>query len=286
MAGNGGHLELTTLLRIDDVKPEDGCMWVRLACMGRCLIGSVRRNKRHGYRVAVVSPYSDGDRVSASIDRLRAVHTQVAAQRRKLKADLVDAAMFDGGTWEALSRDTLRREALLERRETGANPNIFVGPDKARAPFGIYESYEVFEESGELSDHVYVGQPWERPAALGCCYFSARDLGELDDEENGAELSALVARRRAVLTGPATESEGGALLHAVGDIWGVQSEEHAETQLLSFGAAATLSPSDRVQALMTNETAARLELAYGGLEGQRGLLTDMQTEHDELRGTG
>ena len=27
-----------------------------------------------------------------------------------------------------------------------------------------------------LCEHVYVGLPWERPTAMGCCYFHARDV--------------------------------------------------------------------------------------------------------------
>ena len=32
------------------------------------------------------------------------------------------------------------------------------------------------QETGVLSEHVYVGLPWERPTAMGCCYFHARDV--------------------------------------------------------------------------------------------------------------
>ena len=32
------------------------------------------------------------------------------------------------------------------------------------------------QETGVLCEHVYVGLPWERPTAMGCCYFHARDV--------------------------------------------------------------------------------------------------------------
>ena len=50
------------------------------------------------------------------------------------------------------------------------NPFITVGPDwQAHAPFGVYDSYEAYEETGVLAEHVYIGRPWEHPTAMGCC---------------------------------------------------------------------------------------------------------------------
>ena len=158
-----------------------------------------------------------------------------------------------------------------------------MGAVKARSPFGVYDSFESFEETGILCEHVYIGQTWERPSALGCVYFRARDLGELDDVENGAELSELMATRRAVLVDGGT---GSSLLDAVGDAWGVQNEEEVELQLLSYAAAATLGPMDRVRALMLSDTAERVELAEAGLTEQHHLLEELlvQTQNDVADG--
>ena len=57
---------------------------MQLAAVGRCRISSVRRNKRHGYRLAIVAPYVDegGDEGGApppSVS-LEAVHAEVASQ--------------------------------------------------------------------------------------------------------------------------------------------------------------------------------------------------------------
>ncbi len=121
-------------------------------------------------------------------------------------------------------------------------------------------------------DHVYVGKPWELPTALGCCYFRARDLGELDDEENGAELRQLVAARQAMLV---VDGSTASLLDAVGDAWEVVSEVEADLLLLSFAAAATLGPTDRAEALMMTDTSERLEHARRGLYEQQLLLRDL-----------
>ena len=270
MNDQGGHFELMIILKVHEIKTDSECTWVRLSCTGRCLISSIRKNKRHGYRVAVVSPYGDDNSDIPPTADLCALHAKVALYRRQLQKDLLSSDQFDSGTWELLSRESEGKEALRDR-PVGANPHIHVGADKARGPFGIYESYEAFEETGDLCDHVYVGQVWERPTALGCCYFNARDLGELDDEENGAELEDLLARRRAALTGDTSAG----LLDAVGGVWEAPSEEHAQIQLVSFAAAATLSPMDRAQALMIKDTSQRLEFAQGELCNQLELLTDL-----------
>ena len=287
---DGSHFELLTLLRIDALRPDSDCTWVRLSCTGRCLINELRKKKRHGYRVAVVSPCGD-DSSGAAVpvpDELRAVHGQVASQRRQLKQTLLGESRFDAGTWETVGRDVPSN--LGRDGSAGGNGALFVGADKCRAPFGVYESYESFEESGVLCEHVYVGQQWERPHALGCCYFNARDLGELDDEENGAELPELLATRRKVLVGPTIDEsrdDDGAedgrraagLADAVGEAWGVASEDEAHLQLLSFAAAATLGPLDRAQALMLTDTERRLEFARGQLCEQQRLLTELLVAH-------
>ena len=146
----GSPYELAMVLRIADIKDgaDDGTMWVQLVCTSRCKIGTVRRNKQYGYRVAVVMPYSDSvdTSVTTSLDELRALHSTVASLRRQLHRRLLDAASFDSGTWEALSRQPSFEKAPRERDE-----RIFVGPDhQVQVPFGVYESFESFEETGVL----------------------------------------------------------------------------------------------------------------------------------------
>lgn len=269
---DGNHYELTTLLRIEEIKEKsESCTWVQLAAVGRCKISSVRKNKLHGYRLAIVSPFSDEGSAAKPNPSLEAVHAEVASQRRQLAKDLTAADEFDSGTWASQGREA----PLGEYKDGGGGGNeyIFVGADSGRACFGVYDSYEAMEETGVLCEHVYVGLPWERPTAMGCCYFNARDLGELDDAENGASLAELVNTRRAVLTGGAERG----LLELGRDAWGVTSEEEAHLQLSSFAAAATLSPMDRAQALLMKDTAQRREFVQEALAQQQSLLAGLLT---------
>ena len=148
-----------------------------------------------------------------------------------------------------------------------------------------------------MCEHVYLGEPWEWPGRLGTCYFSPRDPGELDDDENGRELLQLIVTRRTALlndagssigsspsllvdsTAPPLDAPGSvrddALFDAVRDVWGVTSKEQAQLQLLSFAAAATLSPMERAQALMMQDTMQRLEFARDLLGGQQRLLSEL-----------
>ena len=311
MTETGEACELCTLLRLGSVESDEWCTWVRVTCMSRCTLGSLQKNKQHGYRVGVVEPYAD-DTVavpgSVDLDGLRELHAEVAAQRRSLAASLRAASAFDDGTWEVLSREA------AEKPERAHTPrSIYVREQyRTHCPFGVYESYEAFEETGRLENHVYVGRPWEHPSALGCCYFNCRDLGELDDAENGATLDELCTTRRAGLeaepcflaTSSADEfadaqklanelaDDGKAasqptsqsaveqrLVSAVGKLWAARSEDEAQAQLLSFAAAATLSPAERAEALLLNDTSERLALAADGLRVQRQLLAALCVQH-------
>lgn len=171
---DGNHYELTPLLRIEEIKQGPECTWVQLAAVGRCKISSVRRNKLHGYRLAIVSPYSDEGAAAKPSPSLETVHAEVASQRRQLAQDLTAANDFDSGTWASQGREAPLGE--YKGSEAGGNEYIFVGADSGRACFGVYDSYEAMEETGVLCEHVYVGLPWERPTAMGCCYFNARDV--------------------------------------------------------------------------------------------------------------
>lgn len=331
MNEEGRPHELVMLLRIEEFRADAFCTWVRLVCIGRCrLSGAVRRHEQHGYRVATISPFCDSVDASLSMtvsmttQALRIVHEDVASQRRRLalimrqQAEEMPMCSLD-------SLDTDQADSKQVDSDVNSLPKgeyIYVGPDQRSTPFGIYDSYESLdEEEGELCEHVYLGEPWEWPGRLGTCYFSPRDPGELDDDENGRELLQLIVTRRTALLNAAGSSMGSstgssidavcsradrgtkgssigsspslpvdstsppldapssarddALLDAVRDVWGVKSKEEAQLQLLSFAAAATLSPMERAQALMMQDTMQRLEFARDLLSGQQRLLSEL-----------
>jgi hypothetical protein len=312
MNEEGRPHEIVMLLRIEEFRADAFCTWVRLVCIGRCsLSGAVRRHEQHGYRVATISPFCDSVDASLSMtvsmttQAVRIMHEDVASQRRRLalimrqQAEEMPMCSLD-------SLDTDQADSKQVNSDVYSLPKseyIYVGPDKRSTPFGIYDSYESLddeslnEEEGELCEHVYLGEPWEWPGRLGTCYFSPRDPGELDDDENGRELLQLIVTRRTALlndagssigsspsllvdsTAPPLDAPGSvrddALFDAVRDVWGVTSKEQAQLQLLSFAAAATLSPMERAQALMMQDTMQRLEFARDLLGGQQRLLSEL-----------
>lgn len=312
MNEEGRPHEIVMLLRIEEFRADAFCTWVRLVCIGRCsLSGAVRRHEQHGYRVATISPFCDSVDASLSMtvsmttQAVRIVHEDVASQRRRLalimrqQAEEMPMCSLDSlDTDQADSKQFNSGVYSLPKSEY-----IYVGPDKRSTPFGIYDSFESLddeslnEEEGELCEHVYLGEPWEWPGRLGTCYFSPRDPGELDDDENGRELLQLIVTRRTALlndagssigsspsllvdsTAPPLDAPGSvrddALFDAVRDVWGVTSKEQAQLQLLSFAAAATLSPMERAQALMMQDTMQRLEFARDLLGGQQRLLSEL-----------
>lgn len=312
MNEEGRPHEIVMLLRIEEFRADAFCTWVRLVCIGRCsLSGAVRRHEQHGYRVATISPFCDSVDASLSMtvsmttQAVRIVHEDVASQRRRLalimrqQAEEMPMCSLDSlDTDQADSKQVNSGVYSLPKSEY-----IYVGPDKRSTPFGIYDSFESLddeslnEEEGELCEHVYLGEPWEWPGRLGTCYFSPRDPGELDDDENGRELLQLIVTRRTALlndagssigsspsllvdsTAPPLDAPGSvrddALFDAVRDVWGVTSKEQAQLQLLSFAAAATLSPMERAQALMMQDTMQRLEFARDLLGGQQRLLSEL-----------
>lgn len=312
MNEEGRPHEIVMLLRIEEFRADAFCTWVRLVCIGRCsLRGAVRRHEQHGYRVATISPFCDSVDASLSMtvsmttQAVRIVHEDVASQRRRLalimrqQAEEMPMCSLDSlDTDQADSKQVNSGVYSLPKSEY-----IYVGPDKRSTPFGIYDSYESLddeslnEEEGELCEHVYLGEPWEWPGRLGTCYFSPRDPGELDDDENGRELLQLIVTRRTALlndagssigsspsllvdsTAPPLDTPGSvrddALFDAVRDVWGVTSKEQAQLQLLSFAAAATLSPMERAQAFMMQDTMQRLEFALDLLGGQQRLLSEL-----------
>ena len=312
MNEEGRPHEIVMLLRIEEFRADAFCTWVRLVCIGRCsLRGAVRRHEQHGYRVATISPFCDSVdaplsmTVSMTTQAVRIVHEDVASQRRRLalimrqQAEEMPMCSLD-------SLDTDQADSKQVNSDVYSLPKseyIYVGPDKRSTPFGIYDSFESLddeslnEEEGELCEHVYLGEPWEWPGRLGTCYFSPRDPGELDDDENGRELLQLIVTRRTALlndagssigsspsllvdsTAPPLDAPGSvrddALFDAVRDVLGVTSKEQAQLQLLSFAAAATLSPMERAQALMMQDTMQRLEFARDLLGGQQRLLSEL-----------
>mmetsp|Transcript_4148 Transcript_4148/g.9018 ORF Transcript_4148/g.9018 Transcript_4148/m.9018 type:complete len:129 (-) Transcript_4148:199-585(-) len=72
----------------------------------------------------------------------------------------------------------------------------------------------------------------------------------------------IAARRRVLLADQAT------LCDSLSAVWGVSDETSAERQIFSFAAAAAVSPSLRMHALLTSSTSERLSAALCALREQ------------------
>ena len=256
--------------------------WARLACVGRAGLKDVRTSA-HGYARADVEFYTDNGVALPDVETLRAVHADVAAARCRLLTQL-------------------SFEELRDREEERSAEFIHVGPHRAVAPFGLFveeeeeqedQEEQEEQEEGEGGALLFIGESFERSSdgGIGTCFFHCRDHGELDDEENGKSLDELIATRRAVLTAGATATEDAAATDAkaaqaaeaaltvsgaLGGLWEVGSEAEAELQLLSFAATASLSPIQRVEAMLITDTAERVRHALDCLREQQQNLHEIQ----------
>ena len=136
---DGDAVELAMTPRVRNVIESEDCLFAQLACTGRCRVTSLKKNKKHGFRVALVSPYSDGadgdgadETAVADLGDLRSTHGQVALQRRRLRAELTSSESFDDGYWEGLARAAATKGSKVAPNRTLSAGGIHVGPDKGR----------------------------------------------------------------------------------------------------------------------------------------------------------
>ena len=260
---DGHPTEFSSLVEVESFREEEDLgTWARLRCVGRCLLKDVSTSE-DGFYSAQVDVYADTDAgfsEAAAISKLRELHASTTALRKELTA-------------------------LLDSYDFGPEPMskyIHVSPHRRDAPFGIFsgaddgyiDEDEEDEEDDEDAEYVFVGLDFERPTTFGTTYFFARDHSDLDDEESVSSLDELVKRRRTVLTDNGSESPP-LLLDTVRDVWRVDTEADAESQLLSLSAVGCLGPPERAEALIMRSTRERLDYATAALIAYRSHLTAM-----------
>jgi len=298
----GEIVDFSSLLVLLDYKVDSTATWARLVCVSRLRLTDVSRSTS-GYQTANIEPLTDESSCAADarpiVASLRHLHARTALQRRRLQELL------------AVGEVLVDEEAPLSG--SARSPHIHVGPDKeSPVPCGLFNAIDDDDDEADDPDaeFVFVGLPWERPQAMGICFFHCRDLGDLGDEENGKELDELIAvRHTQLLTAAAcpqaaSSASGDDLgsdaaahdgdpaaaataLHGIAsELWGVSAEEDLDYQLLSFAAAATLSPVDRVRALLMRDAAERIEFSIEALTEQQQQLTKLleQVESEATRG--
>ena len=83
------------------------------------------------------------------------------------------------------------------------------------------------------------------------------------------ELDEILTMRRSVLTARGMDAlPANSLAEAVSEAWAVSSEAEAERTLLSFAAAASLSPEERLVALGMSDLTERLTHVISALRTQ------------------
>ena len=295
LLGDSGEVsDIGMLLQVDEIRTDSLSVWARLTCVGRCELSHVRRTESR-YAIARATLYTDSDAKTAEVpeEDLRRIHAITAAQRREL------LELLSSGVEEL---DDIPVAAGL----------IHVGADKADAPFGAYvteldeelafehEEDDDYEDDLLAAECIFVGHSWDRPHQFGTCFYHCRDHGELDDEESGLDLDELLATRKEALwravtmrdaqegaaptesaaaaatTGAAAVAAGATAAPSVlAQLWDEQDEGRAARTLLSFAAAATLGPLERLEALLMTDASNRLQFALEKLSEQQETLASM-----------
>jgi hypothetical protein len=166
--------------------------------------------------------------------------------------------------------------------------------------FAYKENDDDYEDDLLAAECIFVGHAWDRPQQFGTCFYHCRDHGELDDEESGLDLDELLATRKEALwravtmrdgqesraptesaaaaatAGAAGVAAGAAVAPSVlGQLWDEPDEGRAARTLLSFAAAATLGPLERLEALLMTDASSRLQFALEKLTEQQETLASM-----------
>ena len=265
---NGNVASVTTLLEIEEYKKQEFGVWAKLKCVGRVRLTEVKQTDFE-YVMATCEPFFDEEESTSAIPSLS---DQAAAQAASLTGDKaaggaeveVDegakAAMMQAAAKAAAAAGVSEEEVL-----SAAQALLFRLEDQvAEVHASVVEMQRQLSSGG--GDGAAAEDDAEERVEWG---HELRDQGA----DVGRTLDELVRDRREVLLSRGLDALPlDTLLEPLADVWNVGAEAQAERQLLSFAAAAALSPSERVQALSMRSTSERLTLAVCALrERQRQL---------------
>ena len=267
---NGNVASITTLLEIEEYKKQEFGVWAKLKCVGRVRLTDVKQTDFE-YVMGTCEPFADVEESSSSTASLS---DQAAAQVASLTGDAakeggdveVDedakAAMMQAAAKAAAAADVSEEEVL-----SAAHALLFRLEDQVgEVHASVVELQRQLSGGGGGDGGDAAAEGAEEQVEWG---HELRDQGA----DIGRSLDELVRARREVLLSRGLDALPlETLLEPLGDVWDVDAEAQAERQLLSFAAAASLSPSERVQALSMRSTSERLTLAVCALrERQRQL---------------
>jgi len=252
----GSVAAVTTLLEMEEFRREEFGVWAQLKCVGRVKLREVRESD-YLYVAALVEPFFDapspvpqGLASSSSRRPSAAAPSDEAAEMAAEVASRLasEAAAAAGVSEEAVLAAATDLLANLESEVREVHESVRAMRVKLRR---AEEGKD--EGKGGKDDRVTWGH-------------------EVRDEtlELEVPLDKVYEKRRGVLTSAGPDAAPlSCLSEPLGEVWNVKSEADAERQLLSFAAAATLSPSERAQALGMTDTDERLTHVLCALRQQQ-----------------
>ena len=261
---NGNVASVTTLLEIEEYKKQEFGVWAKLKCVGRVRLTEVKQTDFE-YVMATCEPFFDEEESTSAIPSLS---DQAAAQAASLTGDKAAGGTEDEGKaamMQAAAKAAAAAGVSEEEVLSAAQALLFRLEDQvAEVHASVVEMQRQLSSGG--GDGAAADDDAEERVEWG---HELRDQGA----DVGRTLDELVRDRREVLLSRGLDALPlDTLLEPLADVWNVGAEAQAERQLLSFAAAAALSPSERVQALSMRSTSERLTLAVCALrERQRQL---------------
>ena len=277
---SGNVAAVSTLLEVEEFKKEEFGVWAQLKCVGRVKLLEVSETD-YQYVSATVEPFFDSESEAppepmitpmvktASSPPPSAEEAEAMAATAKAAAEAAVAA----GVSEA---EVLKAAAaMLAGAEDQVREVHDVVLELQRRKDGLGRGAAPAGEEGEEGEAKYSEQPGE-----GRLYDGApkNEAGRVEwghevrsgEAEMDTSLDELISARRELLLSQGMDLPPCAgLLEALEDVWCVSSEAQAERQLVSFAAAAVLSPNERAQTLGMDDTSERLTHVLCALRTQQ-----------------
>ena len=276
---NNGVSAITSLLEVEEFEKEEYGVWARLKCVGRLKIQELRQTEFE-YIEGIVELFtdSDGDDASGSresADGTAAEDSESASARAAAEAavaEAVSAAAVKAGV-SASSVAAAAEEMLMGLDEQVCEVHASIVEMESRLN-------GISAPADKPADPLQEAEAAAKAKALGLTDLNAAKKGERvewghelrnpDGEEATASMEELVSKRRSVLLSTGADSTPReTLCDGLASVWGVESEAAADRQLLSFAAAATLSPTARAIALGMSSPTERLTSALTSLREQQ-----------------
>ena len=277
---SGNVASVSTLLEVEEFRKEEFGVWARLKCVGRVKLLEVSETD-YQYVSATVEPFFDSKSEALpepmittqiktasspppSAEEAEAMAaTAKAAAEAAAAAGISEAAVLKAAAEMLAGAEGQVREVhdvVLELRRRKNSLGRGAPPEGEEGEEG---EAKYSEKPGE--GRLYDGAPKNEAERVEWGHEVRSGEAEID-----TSLDELISTRRELLLSQGMDLPPQAgLLEALEDVWCVSSEAQAERQLVSFAAAAALSPNERAQTLGMDDTSERLTHVLCALRTQQ-----------------